>query len=153
MSQVETLKKHIDSLCEELGIQTAPYKSNSTVKELQKNIDDLEAQLPEEDDSDDETDVSADNEAADAGDDDIASGTEISAVSESDLPDDAVVEDKGVEVSANSSGDIEIKAHKYTIELVSHGERVKIVKGKSAFVEEKVAVKVVDDGHASFLSK
>lgn len=181
MSQKTPLQKHIDGLCEELGITEKPYHSNTTIAELQKIIDELEAKLPEEDndasdDLDSETeqsdpqDSSNEDDEPDLGTTDkdnssldeseptsnqseaLPSGSEITSVDIKDIPENATIEDKGVEVNSDENGDLEIKA-KYTIIVKSHGKRLKIIKGKKAFVEEAAALSAVDEGVAVLLSK
>ncbi|EOV3439722.1 hypothetical protein ACOW85_000164 [Vibrio parahaemolyticus] len=173
MSSKEHLQKHIDGLCEELNITKSPYKSNTSVPELQKIIDELEDQLPEENDVelvddqviDDITDgdlsdgvidgelVDGDPTGTDVqpGITEIPSGSHVGVVKESQLPEDAVIDESGVEVSANEAGDLELKAL-VTIGLISHGKRVMVRKGTTAFIEESAALGAVDEGVAVLLS-
>jgi len=181
MSQKTPLQKHIDGLCEELGITEKPYNSNTTIAELQKIIDELEAKLPEEDnDASDDLDIETDqSDPQDSFDEDdepdlgstdkdnssldesgptsnqseaTPSGSEITSVDIKDIPENATIEDKGVEVNSDENGDLEIKA-KYTIIVKSHGKPLKIIKGEKAFVEEAAALSAVDEGVAALLSK
>ncbi|MDF4625041.1 hypothetical protein [Vibrio parahaemolyticus] len=170
MSSKEHLQKHIDGLCEELNITKSPYKSNTSVTELQKIIDDLEDQLPDDNDDeladapvlDDANDDISDGDlvdgdlaiASDSGQTDITEippGSHVGAFKESQLPEDAVINESGVEVSANEAGDLELKAL-VTIGLMSHGKRVMVRKGTTAFIEESAALDAVDEGVAVLLS-
>ncbi|NMU67153.1 hypothetical protein HKA89_00040, partial [Vibrio parahaemolyticus] len=54
MSRKENLKKRVDELCKELGITEPQYSDKTTESQLNKVIDDLEAKLPDMDESDDE---------------------------------------------------------------------------------------------------
>ncbi|EJB8455074.1 hypothetical protein MW332_004930 [Vibrio parahaemolyticus] len=170
MSSKEHLQKHIDGLCEELNVTKSPYKSNTSVTELQKIIDDLEEQLPDENDDeladdqvlDDANDGVIDGDlvdgaltlTSDSGQPDITEippGSHVGAFKESQLPEDAVIDESGVEVSANEAGDLELKAL-VTIGLISHGKRVMVRKGTTAFIEESAALDAVDEGVAVLLS-
>ncbi|WP_031410617.1 hypothetical protein [Vibrio parahaemolyticus] len=173
MSSKEHLQKHIDGLCEELNITKSPYKSNTSVTELQKIIDELEDQLPEDNDVelvdnqviDDITDgdlsdgvidgefVDGDPTGTDVqpGITEIPPGSHVGVVKESQLPEDAVIDESGVEVSANEAGDLELKAL-VTIGLISHGKRVMVRKCTTAFIEESAALVAVDEGVAVLLS-
>ena len=170
MSSKEHLQKHIDSLCEDLNITKSPYKSNTSVTELQKIIDDLEDQLPDDNDDeladdqvlDDANDEIIDGDlvegdlaiTSDSGQPDITEippGSHVGAFKESQLPEDAVIDESGVEVSANDAGDLELKAL-VTIGLISHGKRVMVRKGTTAFIEESAALDAVDEGVAVLLS-
>ncbi|EJB8454882.1 hypothetical protein MW332_004730 [Vibrio parahaemolyticus] len=183
MSSKEHLQKHIDGLCEELNVTKSPYKSNTSVTELQKIIDDLEDQLPDDNDDelagaqvlDDANDELVDAQVLDDANDEIIDGdfvegdfaltsdsgqpditaippgSHVGAFKESQLPEDAVIGESGVEVSANETGDLELKAL-VTIGLISHGKRVMVRKGTTAFIEESAALDAVDEGVAVLLS-
>ncbi|MDO6707926.1 hypothetical protein [Photobacterium sp. 1_MG-2023] len=144
MSQKTALQAHIDGLCEQLGISDKPYKDDTTIKELEKLIDELETQIPDDTDGD-----GTDGEGTD--DTDL---TEITMVDESALPPGAVIRDDldGPEVVANANGDLLIKAD-VSIQLLSRGERVFIPAGDTAYVEESVALDAVAEKVAVLLAK
>lgn len=161
MSQKKQLQTHIDGLCEELGITDQPYKSDTTIAQLQSIIDTLEDQLPSEDQEEAESaddsegltvEEQPDLQYQPEPDTDIPSGSEVSVMDESDIPEGAIVEDKSVKVSSDEKGDLEVKA-KTTIYLMSHGKSVKISKGKTAFIEEFAALQALDEGVAVLLAE
>jgi hypothetical protein len=156
MSQKKPLQRHIDQLCTELGIEDKPYTEKTSIPDLQKIVDDLEAKLPDEESEPESDDI----ETLDGGDLppeepetlEVESGTEVGLVDKSELPDDAVIEDASVEVESNESGDLLIKANT-TIRLQSHGQPLKISKDQTAYVDEQAAMDAVGDGLAVLLSK
>lgn len=156
MSQKKPLQQHIDQLCTELGIEDKPYTEKTSIPDLQKIVDDLEAKLPDEE-SEPESDETETLEGGDLPPEEpetleVESGIEIGLVDKSELPDDAVIEDAGVEVESNESGDLLIKA-KTTIRLQSHGQSLKISKDQTAYVDEQAAMDAVEDGLAVLLAK
>lgn len=156
MSQKKPLQQHIDQLCTELGIEDKPYTEKTSIPDLQKIVDDLEAKLPDEE-SEPESDETETLEGGDLPPEEpetleVESGTEIGLVDKSELPDDAVIEDAGVEVDSNESGELLIKA-KTTIRLQSHGQPLKISKDQTAYVDEQAAMDAVEDGLAVLLAK
>ncbi|GAB6263910.1 hypothetical protein [Photobacterium sp. R1] len=144
MSQKAALQAHIDGLCEQLGISDKPYKDDTTIKDLEKLIDELETQIP-----DDTAGDGTDGEGTD--DTDL---TEITMVDESALPPGAVIQNdvEGPEVVVNGKGDLLIKA-KVSIQLRSHGKPVLVLAGESAYVEEQAAMDAVSEKVAVLLAK
>lgn len=148
MSQKTTLQAHIDGLCEQLGISDKPYNDGTTIKELEKLIDELEKQIPDDDDDDD---TGGADDFTDTGLDGLV---EIGTVDDSELPPGAVIlEDAdGPEVFTNDNGDFLIKAE-VSIQLLSHGQRVFIPAGEATYVEESAALAAVDEKVAVLLAK
>lgn len=144
MSQKSALQAHIDGLCEQLGISDKPYKDDTTIKDLEKLIDELEAQIPD--------DTAGDG--MDVGGTDGTDLTEITMVDESALPPGAVIQNdaEGPEVVANEKGDLLIKAL-VSIQLRSHGKSVIVLAGDSAYVEEQAALDAVSEDVAVLLAK
>ena len=183
MSQKKPLQQHIDQLCTELGIEDKPYTEKTSIPDLQKIVDDLEAKLPDEE-SEPESDETETLEGGDLPPEEpetleVESGTEIGLVDKSELPDDAVIEDAGVEVESGTEiglvdkselpddaviedAGVEVESNesgdllikaKTTIRLQSHGQPLKISKDQTAYVDEQAAMDAVEDGLAVLLSK
>ncbi|MGL6025866.1 MAG: hypothetical protein ACRC0U_01930 [Vibrio sp.] len=161
MSQKPQLQKHIDGLCDELGITDKQYSSNTTIGELQSIIDELESKLPDGDaEQDEEPELGVGDDLIDEPESKLPDGD--AELNEDPAPEsgDEIIKAhpansvaKGeVETSSNDVGDIEVKA-KLTVILKSHGKTVKIVKGASAFIEKSAALDAVEEGVAAFLSK
>lgn len=154
MSQVKALKEQIDSLCQQKGIEV-PYKTNSTISELEEMLMQLQG--------DDSSEGSENNEGEDGNTDEtlktgqstetieVPSGTEVGLIEGADLPDGAIIEDKAVEVAGNEKGDVLIKAYQ-TLQLQSNGERIILKKDEEKYVEESEAMAAVEAGVAVFIT-
>lgn len=154
MSQVKALKEQIDSLCQQKGVEVS-YKTNSTIAELEEMLMYLQ------DDDSPETSENGDGEGGNTDGTinpekpsetiEVPSGKEVGLVKFTDLLDEAIVEDKAVEVAGNEKGDVLIKAYQ-TLQLQSNGERVILKKDEEKYVEESEAMAAVEAGVAAFIT-
>lgn len=125
-------QEQIDALCNELGITDPQYTGKTTIAELEKIIDKLESQLPDESDGD---------------------AIEIHAVSNDDIPDDAVVDEgsaSDVEIDTDTSGHLKVKALKTFVTRVG-GEDVMQHPNDISFLSESDAMHAVELGVACLI--
>ncbi|MCL9783658.1 hypothetical protein M9194_19725 [Vibrio sp. S4M6] len=123
-------QEQIDSLCEELGITEPQYDDKNSIADLEKIIDELEAKLPENSDSE-----------------------EVEITLTDDVPESEGIEDSvDVEVNSDKSGNIEVKAVS-TFRCRVDDERVTVVKDNKHYLPEDVAMEAVEAGVAVLIGK
>ncbi|EOD9110312.1 hypothetical protein ACJRNF_004613 [Vibrio parahaemolyticus] len=137
-------QEQVDKLCQELGITEKQYNANTTIPELEAIIDKLEAQLPDDVESD------ADIDSGEENTENHASGNDEIEISMTDLPDGAVIDespDLQVEVSGDDEGNLEVKAVS-TFRCRVNDERITVLAGQRKLLPEDVAMDAVDIGVA-----
>ena len=155
MSQAKALKEKIDSLCQQKGVEV-PYKTNSTIAELEEMLMHLQ-----DDDSSENTE-NGDGEGGNT-DDTINPEKPSETMEVFKLTTDCPVEVTGKTVESPAKGqdfelaatnvkvDVLIKAYQ-TLQLQSNGERVILKKGEEKYVEESEAMAAVEAGFAAFIT-
>jgi len=162
MSRKENLKKRVDELCKELGITEPQYSDKTTEPQLNKVIDELEAKLPDMDESDDEAQSQTPENDANhiAGDQSEQTESETSEKSEVligaavELPDDATVLDDGEppEVNADENGNVQVLVDK-PFQCLQGQETMLLKRGDKPFLDEETAMEAVDAGLAYFVAQ
>ncbi|EGQ8056464.1 hypothetical protein QPP81_003614 [Vibrio alginolyticus] len=161
MSRKENLKKRVDELCKELGITEPQYSDKTTEAQLNKVIDDLEAKLPDMDESDDEAQSQTQGNDANHTASDQSEQTE-SQTSEKpevligaavELPDDATVLDDGEppEVNADEKGNVQVLVDK-PFQCLQGKRTILLKRGDKPFLDEETAMEAVDAGLAYFVA-
>ncbi|EGR2554634.1 hypothetical protein DX887_02475 [Vibrio alginolyticus] len=161
MSRKENLKKRVDELCKELGITEPQYSDKTTEAQLNKVIDDLEAKLPDMDESDDESQSQTQGNDANHTASDQSEQTESQASEKSEvligaaveLPDDATVLDDGepTEVNADEKGNVQVLVDK-PFQCLQGQKTVLLKRGNKPFLDEETAMEAVDAGLAYFVA-
>ena len=141
-------QEQIDNLCKELGITEPQYTEKTTIQELEAIIDNLEAQLP------DEEDESTNLEQPDTSKEAESSNDEVEITLSDDIPDDAEIDDSDitVEVNSNEEEKIEVKAVS-TFRCRVGDERITVVSGNRKFLPEDVAMDALQLGVAVLIGK
>ncbi|MCR9549214.1 hypothetical protein [Vibrio antiquarius] len=161
MSRKENLKKRVDELCKELGITEPQYSDKTTEPQLNKVIDDLEAKLPDMDESDDEAQSQTQGNDANHTASDQSEQTESQASEKSEvligaadeLPDDATVLDDGEppEVNADEKGNVQVLVDK-PFQCLQGQKTVLLKRGDKPFLDEETAMEAVDASLAYFVT-
>ncbi|ELI1833453.1 hypothetical protein RQV66_001257 [Vibrio alginolyticus] len=161
MSRKENLKKRVDELCKELGITEPQYSDKTTEAQLNKVIDDLEAKLPDMDESDDEAQSQTQGNDANHTASDQSEQTESQASEKSEeligaaveLPDDATILDDGEppEVNADEKGNVQVLVDK-PFQCLQGQKTVLLKRGDKPFLDEETAMEAVDSGLAYFVA-
>ena len=138
-------QEQIDNLCKELGITETQYNDKTTIPELEAIIDKLEAQLPDEEDQEPETDP----EQSEASQDAPLNNDEVEITLTDDVPDDADIDDSDttVEVNSDDEGQIEVRAVS-TFRCRVGDERITVIAGNRKFLPENVAMDALQIGVA-----
>ncbi|MCP5019714.1 MAG: hypothetical protein GY938_31175 [Ketobacter sp.] len=138
-------QEQIDNLCKELGITETQYNDKTTIPELEAIIDKLEAQLPDEEDQEPETDP----EQSEASQDAPLNNDEVEITLTDDVPDDADIDDSDttVEVNSDDEGQIEVRAVS-TFRCRVGDERITVIAGNRKFLPEDVAMDALQIGVA-----
>ncbi|MBD1559497.1 hypothetical protein HC752_21375 [Vibrio sp. S9_S30] len=135
-------QEQIDNLCKDLGITETQYNDKTTIPELEAIIDKLEAQLPDEEDQEPETDP----EQSEASQDAPLNNDEV----EITLTDEAAC-DIATTVEANSDYEgqfmIEVRAVS-TFRCRVGDERITVIAGNRKFLPEDVAMDALQNGVA-----
>lgn len=136
-------QEQIDNLCKELGITETQYNDKTTITELEAIIDKLEAQLPDEEDQEPETDPEQDAPL---------NNDEVEITLTDDVPDDADIDDSDttVEVNSDDEGQIEVRAVS-TFRCRVGDERITVIAGNRKFLPEDVAMDALQIGVAVFI--
>lgn len=161
MSRKENLKKRVDELCKELGITEPQYSDKTTEAQLNKVIDDLEAKLPDMDESDDEAQSQTQGNDANHTASDQSEQTESQASEKSEvligaaveLPDGATILDDGEppEVNADEKGNVQVLVDK-PFQCLQGQKTVLLKRGDKPFLDEETAMEAVDSGLAYFVA-
>lgn len=161
MSRKENLKKRVDELCKELGITEPQYSDKTTEAQLNKVIDDLEAKLPDMDESDDEAQSQTQGNDANHTTSVQSEQTESQTSEKSEvligaaveLPDDATVLDDGEppEVNADEKGNVQVLVDK-PFQCLQGQKTVLLKRGDKPFLDEETAMEAVDAGLAYFVA-
>ncbi len=138
-------QEQIDNLCKELGITETQYNDKTTIPELEAIIDKLEAQLPDEEDQEPETDP----EQSEASQDAPLNNDEVEITLTDDVPDDADIDDSDttVEVNSDDEGQIEVRAVS-TFRCRVGDERITVIAGTRKFLPEDMAMDALQIGVA-----
>ncbi|WP_210447842.1 hypothetical protein [Vibrio crassostreae] len=138
-------QEQIDNLCKELGITETQYNDKTTIPELEAIIDKLEAQLPDEEDQEPETNP----EQSEASQDAPLNNDEVEITLTDDVPDDADIDDSDttVEVNSDDEGQIEVRAVS-TFRCRVGDERITVIAGNRKFLPEDVAMDALQIGVA-----
>ncbi|ENI8058121.1 hypothetical protein ABZX01_003775 [Vibrio vulnificus] len=138
-------QEQIDNLCKELGITETQYNDKTTIPELEAIIDKLEAQLPDEEDQEPETDP----EQSEASQDAPLNNDEVEITLTDYVPDDADIDDSDttVEVNSDDEGQIEVRAVS-TFRCRVGDERITVIAGNRKFLPEDVAMDALQIGVA-----
>ncbi|UTV28995.1 hypothetical protein [Photobacterium atrarenae] len=165
MSRKDNLKKRIDALCQELGISDVPYRDTSTETQLNTMIDELEAKLPGEDESDDEItqDEEAGPETQTSDIEDHAGGESNEAanpvqdqtevlVGVGDFPPGASLNDERVpQAKVNDEGLIQVKVlSSFQCQVGDHPKLLKV--GEEPYLDEDTAMEAVEAGVAVIIA-
>ncbi|RMZ62409.1 hypothetical protein, partial [Vibrio anguillarum] len=141
-------QEQIDGLCNELGITEKQYTDKTTIPELEAIIDKLEAQLPDDEETEqsNETEQLSDTELVDVSQPDEQlvdeiQDNEVEITLTDDLPDDTPIDesDLDVEVNSDEAEQLEVIA-KSTFVYEVDGQRHTVVKGTRKFVPKDVAM-------------
>ena len=138
-------QEQIDNLCKDLGITETQYNDKTTIPELEAIIDKLEAQLPDEEDQEPETNP----EQSEASQDAPLNNDEVEITLTDDVPDDADIDDSDttVEVNSDDEGQIEVRAVS-TFRCRVGDERITVIAGNRKFLPEDVAMDALQIGVA-----
>ena len=131
----DLLKKQIDELCLELGVENCPYDDKTSEAKLNTIIDDLEAQLPDE--GDDEG-ASTSQSSTDQGSDSETAQTDSGSSQVNVLATGS--DSSGSELSGTD--DIQIVALS-RFHCVSHSKTVDVLKGDNPFLEKQAALDAI----------
>lgn len=162
MSRKDNLKKRIDELCGELNITEPQYDDKTTEAQLNAIIDELEAKLPDGDESENEDEDQSQAQGNDV--DNPASGESQEAEDqESDKPEVLVgigelsegesITDDGVipEAKTNDQGEMQVLVTK-PFQYVVNGEPVLAKSGEKPFLDEDTAMEAVEAGLAHIIA-
>lgn len=165
MSRKDNLKKRIDALCKELGISDVPYRDTSTETQLNTMIDELEAKLPGEDESDDEItqddEAGPERQAPDSQDHAGGESNEAAApvqdqtevlVGVGELPPGESVNDELVpQAKANDEGLIQVKVlSSFQCQVGGRPQLLKV--GEEPYLDEDTATEAVEAGVAGIIA-
>lgn len=141
-------QEQIDNLCKELGITEIQYNDKTTIPELEAIIDKLEAQLPDEEEQEPETNP----EQSEDSQDEPLNNDEVEITLTDDVPDDADIDDSDttVEVNSDDKGQIEVRAVS-TFRCRVGDERITVIAGSRKFLPEDVAMDALQIGVAVFI--
>jgi len=162
MSRKDNLKKRIDELCGELNITEPQYDDKTTEAQLNAIIDELEAKLPDGDESENEDEDQSQAQGNDV--DDPASGESQEAedqesdksevlVGIGELPEGESITDEGVvpEAKTNDQGEVQVLVAK-PFQYVANGEPVLAKSGEKPFLDEDTAMEAVEAGLAHIIA-
>lgn len=167
MSRKDNLKKRIDALCNELGLDKVPYDDRTTEAQLNVMIDELEASLPDGPDeggSDDETnpgetdaetqDDDADDSAGDEIDESEIDDRPVVLVGVGELPPDETLTEDGEapEVLTNDQGFVQVQALK-AFQAKVDGHITLIKSGDTPYLDEDTAMEAVEAHLACFMAR
>lgn len=162
MSRKDNLKKRIDELCGELNITEPQYDDKTTEAQLNAIIDELEAKLPDGDESENEDEDQSQAQGNDvdnpaSGESQEAEGQESDKpevlVGIGELPEGESITDDGVipEAKTNDQGEMQVLVAK-PFQYVANGEPVLAKSGEKPFLDEDTAMEAVEAGLAHIIA-
>lgn len=162
MSRKDNLKKRIDELCGELNITEPQYDDKTTEAQLNAIIDELEAKLPDGDESENEDEEQSQAQGNDV--DDSASGESQEAeiqpsdkaevfVGIGELPEGETISDDEVipVAKTNEQGEMQVLVAK-PFQYVVGGKPVLAKSGEKPFLDEDTAMEAVEAGLAHIIA-
>jgi hypothetical protein len=162
MSRKDNLKKRIDELCGELNITEPQYDDKTTEAQLNAIIDELEAKLPDGDESENEDEDQSQTQGNDV--DNPASGENQEAeiqtsdkaevlVGIGELPEGETISDDGVipVAKTNDQGEMQVLVTK-PFQYVVDGKPVLAKSGEKPFLDEDTAMEAVEAGLAHIIA-
>lgn len=162
MSRKDNLKKRIDELCGELNITEPQYDNKTTEAQLNVIIDELEAKLPDGDESENEDEEQSQAQGNDV--DNSASGESQEAeiqpsdkaevlVGIGELPEGETISDDEIipVAKTNEQGEMQVLVAK-PFQYVVGGKPVLAKSGEKPFLDEDTAMEAVEAGLAHIIA-